>query len=140
MFKVVSVCDNEIVAAEITSILQEADTTVVPAKIGKDTWEHLESKHIQLWQKEKETYIINVRNTANYKLESISSNYRNRKRTLEQKIRDNFDERIRRMYMSELNTATENYQNKVSEINDRTSRADIHTSLVANGMIEIRKG
>ena len=78
--------------------------------------------------------------TANYKLESISSNYRNRKRTLEQKIRDAFEEKIRRMYQSELNTATEKYQVKVAEINDRASRADIHTALIANGIIEIKRG
>ena len=81
-----------------------------------------------------------IQSTANYKLESISSNYRNRKRTLEQKIRDAFEEKIRRMYQSELGTATEKYQTKVEAINDRASRADIHTSLIANGIIEIRRG
>ena len=93
-----------------------------------------------MWQSEKEKYIASVKGTADYKLESINSNYRNRKRTLEQKIRDAFDEKIRRMYQSELATATENFNSKVAEINERTSRADIHTSLVANGLIEIRKG
>jgi len=43
------------------------------------------------------------------------------------------------MYQSELQTATENYNAKVAEINDKTSRADIHTTLVANGIIEIKK-
>ena len=75
-----------------------------------------------------------------YKLESISSNYRNRKRTLEQKMRDAFEEKIRRMYQSELNTATEKYHIKVDEINERASRADIHTALIANGIIDIRRG
>ena len=77
---------------------------------------------------------------ANYKLESISSNYRNRKRTLEQKIRDAFEEKIRRMYQGELNNAAEKYNNKVEEINERASRADIHTSLVANGIVDIKRG
>lgn len=44
------------------------------------------------------------------------------------------------MYQSELGTATEKYQIKVDEINDRASRADIHTSLIANGIIEIKRG
>ena len=43
------------------------------------------------------------------------------------------------MYQSELGTATEKYQTKVDEINDRASRADIHTSLIANGIIEIKR-
>ena len=92
------------------------------------------------WFAEKDKYIANVQGAANYKLESISSSYRNRKRNLEQKIRDAYDDRIIRMYQSELQSATENYNARVSEINDKTSRADIHTTMVANGIIDIRRG
>jgi len=140
MFKVVSVCSNDTVAGELTEILQEADDVSSNVSVDANTWQGLEGKHISLWQTEKERYMVNVRNTANFKLESISSNYRNRKRTLEQKIRDSYEEKIIRMYQSELNTATENYQSKVTEINERTERADIHTALVANGIIEIKRG
>ena len=140
MFRVVPICENELLAAELTDILQDADTSTTSITVDKGTWAGLEGMHIDLWQREKETYLAGIQSTANYKLESISSNYRNRKRTLEQKIRDAFDEKIRRMYQSELGTATEKYQIKVGEINDRASRADIHTSLIANGIIEIKRG
>ena len=140
MFRVVPICENELLAAELTDILQDADTSTTSITVDKGTWAGLEGMHIALWQREKETYLTGIQSTANYKLESISSNYRNRKRTLEQEIRDAFDEKIRRMYQSELSTATEKYQIKVDEINDRASRADIHTSLIANGIIEIKRG
>ena len=140
MFRVVPICENELLAAELTDILQDADTSTTSITVDRGTWAGLEGMHIALWQREKETYLAGIQSTANYKLESISSNYRNRKRTLEQKIRDAFDEKIRRMYQSELGTATEKYQIKVGEINDRASRADIHTSLIANGIIEIKRG
>lgn len=139
-FKVVPICDDEIVASEILSILQEADTTSTDARVSKEVWDKLEPIHIALWQEEKSKYLENVQNTANYKLESISSNYRNRKRNLEQKIRDAVDYRICRMYESELQSATENYNARVAEIDDRASRADIHTTLVAHGIVEIKKG
>lgn len=140
MFRVVPVCENEMLAAELTDILQEADTSTTNVTVDKKIWSGLESKHIALWQREKEQYLAGIQSTANYKLESISSNYRNRRRSLEQKIRDSFDEKIRRMHESELNTATEKYQSKVEEINERASRADIHTSLIANGIIDIKRG
>jgi cell division protein ZapA (FtsZ GTPase activity inhibitor) len=140
MFRVVPICEHDLIAAELTEVLQEAETSSEAVAVSGDTWASLEGKHVLLWQSEKEKYITSVKGTADYKLESINSNYRNRKRTLEQKIRDAFDEKIRRMYQSELATATENFNGKVAEINERTSRADIHTSLVANGLIEIRKG
>lgn len=139
-FKIVPICSNSEIAGELTDLLQEADTDNTNPKVNKDTWTQLESEHVALWQKEKASYLDNIRNTANYKLESIGSNYRSRKRNLEQKINDSFDEKIVRMYESELNTATENYESKVAKINEKTERADIHTSLVANGIIEIRRG
>ncbi|MCI5485697.1 MAG: ATP-dependent helicase, partial [Clostridiales bacterium] len=140
MFRIVPVCGSDLIAAELTDIFQEAETSPIHSTVDKGMWAGLEGRHIALWQREKESYLASIQSTANYKLESISSNYRNRKRTLEQKIRDTFEEKIRRMYQSELNTATEKYQVKVAEINDRASRADIHTALIANGIIEIKRG
>lgn len=140
MFRVVPVCENDLIATELTNILQEAETSFVHSTVDKAMWTGLEGKHIALWQREKEVYLTSIQSTATYKLESIGSNYRNRKRTLEQKIHDAFEEKICRMYRSELNTATEKFQLKVDEINNRVSRADIHTSLIVNGIIEIKRG
>ena len=93
-----------------------------------------------LWREAKEKYLVDVNNTANYRKESISSNYRNQKRNLEKKINEIFDERIVRMYQSELNNATERYQAKMIEIEESVTKADIHTSLITNGIIDIKRG
>jgi hypothetical protein len=140
MFKVVPVCDHANIESDLVSLLQTADSTTSQIAVQKATWTPLEARHIALWQNEKAKHQENVKAVANFRLESISSNYRNRKRGLEQKIRDAFEEKIRRMYQGDLQGATENYNAKVAEINNRASRADIHTTLVANGIIEIRKG
>ena len=139
-FKVVPVCENSAVSDELLNIIQEANCSTTAPSVRQDTWASLEPLHISLWQKEREQYLANVQSTANYKLESIRSNYSNRKRNLEQKIRDAFEEKILRMYKSELQSATENYNDRVSDINSRISRADIHTTLIAHGIIDIRKG
>ncbi len=139
MFKVVPICGNDAIARELLNILQEADTVTTTSSVSSNIWDSLEPIHIASWQQAKAKYIADMQSTANYKLESINSNFRNRKRNLEQKIHDAFDERILRMYQSELQTATENYNSKVNEINARISRADIHTTLVAYGIIEIKE-
>ena len=139
-FKVVPVSENEIISREILNVLQVANTSNKKINFDINTWVALEPKHLAYWHAEKDKYIADVQASANYKLESISSNYRNRKRNLEQKIRDAFDDRILRMHQSELQSATENYNARVAEINEQTSRADILTTLVANGIIDIRKG
>lgn len=140
MFRVVPVCENDHVSQELTELLQTADTVHSGASVSAETWKQLEAKQIELWKKEKDSYKDAVRDVANYKLESISSNYRNRRRMLEQKIIEAFENKTRRIYEGELRAATENYQHKVDQINDRTAQADIHTSLIANGVIEIIRG
>ena len=113
-FKVVPVCENEIISNEILNILQEANTSNKKANVDQNTWLALEPIHLNYWFAEKDKYLANVQGSANYKLESISSNYRNRKRNLEQKIRDAYDDRIIRMYQSELQSATEIYNARVA--------------------------
>lgn len=140
MFKVVPICDNLAIESDLVEILQTASTTASPIDVKDSMWTLLEGRHIAFWQKEKVKHIESVQSIADFRIESISSNYRSRKRSLEQKIMDAFDEKIIRMHQSELQTATENYEAKISEINARVSRADIHTTLVANGIIEIKKG
>lgn len=138
-FRVVTVCNNDIVANELTDILQIPDLTTSVINIDKNPWGELESKHIQLWEQEKEKYLQIVKVTANYKLESIGGNYRNRKRSLEQKMMDAVEDGIRKLYEGELNNATEAYQRKVEEITEKISRADIHTVLIANGILDIKE-
>lgn len=138
-FKVVPVCDSDEIAESFTDILLDAAVSSTQVKLNENALSILESKHVALWQAAKDAYISEVKNTANYKLESIGNNYRSRKRILEQKIRDINDEKINRMHQSELDTATENYNRKVNEINEQTQRADIHTSLVAKGVLDIKR-
>lgn len=138
-FKVIPVCREAALSGEILNILQDANAICSSEILPESTWSELEATHIALWQTEKEVYLQNVRSLADFKRESIENNYRNRKRNLEQKISDTDDERIQRMFLSELKTATENYNARVTDINSRTSRADIHTTLLAYGIIKIRK-
>ena len=136
-FKVVTICENDQIANHLLSIIQEARCIDSGAKAGSEVWAPLEALHLKRWQDEKSHYCAEVQSVADYKLESIGSNFRNRKRALEQKIQDNPNEKIRTMLQSELNSASEHYQCRVADIKARTSRADIHTKLIASGIIDI---
>ena len=138
--KIVPICQDEMLSSELLDILQESDTCKDAINVGEHFWDELEPIQIGKWQSERTKYVANIQNAANYKLESIGSNFRNRKRNLEQKLQDSYDERIIRMYQSEMQSAEENYNTKVAEINSRISMADIHTALIANGVIDIQKG
>ncbi len=100
-------------------------------------WDMLERKQVKLWMDEKAEEIKEAENTSTFKIESLSNNFRNRKRSLEQKIIDTSSESIRRMYTSELESATESYELKVAEIRKKVDQTDIHTTLIANGILEV---
>jgi len=130
MFKVVPICSEQAIEVDLVEILQNSDSITAPMTVDQHLWDTLEGRHVALWQKEKAKHIESVQSIANFRIESIGSNYRNRKRSLEQKILDAFEEKIIRMYQSELQSATDNYEAKILEINARVSRADVHTALV----------
>jgi hypothetical protein len=44
-----------------------------------------------------------------------------------------------RMYQSMLDSATESYEAKVASIKKKVGQADIHTSLIANGILTVER-
>ena len=136
-FKLVVVCDDDVIAAELPDILQESQSGAAAVKIQPSDWDALEKKQVKLWMDEKASEIKEAENTSTFKIESLSNNFRNRKRSLEQKIMDTSSESIRRMYTSELESATESYELKVEEIRKKVAQADIHTTLIANGILDV---
>lgn len=120
-FKLVVVCDDDVIAAELPDILQESQSGAAAVKMQPSDWDAMEKKQVKLWMDEKAAEIKEAENTSTFKIESLSNNFRNRKRSLEQKILDTSSESIRRMYTSELESATESYELKVEEI-----RKDLH--------------
>lgn len=136
-FKLVVVCDDDVIASELPDILQEAQSGAAAVKMQPSDWDMLERKQVKLWMDEKAEEIKEAENTSTFKIESLSNNFRNRKRSLEQKIIDTSSESIRRMYTSELESATESYEIKVAEIRKKIDQTDIHTTLIANGILEV---
>lgn len=136
-FRLVVVCDDDVIAAELPEILQEAQSGAAAVKINTSDWDALEKKQVKLWMDEKAFEIKEAENTSTFKIESLSNNFRNRKRSLEQKIQDTSSESIRRMYISELESATESYELKVEEVRKKVRQTDIHTTLIANGILNV---
>lgn len=137
-FKLVAICEEAQIEAELPEYILTAAAVDYPTKLKKDAWDSLERQHIRMWQEEKEKHTQSTRQTASYKLESIKNNYKNRRLLLERKIAEDDDERISLMHRVELENATQRYEQKVSEIEAQIARADIHTTLVANGIITVK--
>jgi ATP-dependent helicase HepA len=137
--KLITVCENESVAHELPFILEEAINVETKTNDRYD-WSVLEDIHVQMWLAESKTHKRDVKTTTTFKLESLANTHRNRIRSLEQQIEDVFDDNIRRMRQSELETVQENYSRKVAEIKETAAQAEIYTTLLVNGVITILEG
>lgn len=137
--KLVIICGDPTVALELPDILQNNPGTISDDISDSFDWDQLELIHADKWQQAKEKHLSDSANTAMFKLESLENTHRNRVRALEQQINDTFDELIRRMKISQLESAQAEFEAKAESIRTARSRADIHTALLANGVIVIEK-
>ena len=137
-FKLVAICEEPRIATELPEYILTASAVEYSSKLKPEAWDALEERHVQMWQVEKAQHTESTRQVARYKLESLKNNYRNRKLVLERKIADALDERIATMHRSELESATQRYQQKAAEIEAKIVKADIHTTLIANGVITVK--
>lgn len=137
-FKLVTVSENDDVSKDFIDIILGGIAAGEELNDFEARWNMLEEKHINVWFEERKQYIDEANLSASYKLNSLESNYKNQKRSLEQLIKDAIDENIIRMKKSELDNATERYDMKVGSIKKQVEKADIHTTLIANGVVRIQ--
>ena len=136
-FRMVVVCDDDSIVSELPQIIQESQSDEKLRDYQSSDWDALEKKQIDLWMKEKQDVLANAESTSSFKIESLSNNFRNQKRSLEGKILDTNSESIKRMYMGEMEAAEEKYRIKMKEIRDQVEKTDIHSTLIANGILEV---
>lgn len=136
-FRLVTVCDDDAIAAELPDILEESQNADAPVGINSSDWDDLERKHVALWKDAKSAEIKDAENRSAFKIESLSNNFNSRKRSLERKMMDAVNENIRKMYAGELESATEEYERKAGEMRKKVEQTDIHTTLIANGILDV---
>ncbi len=138
-FKIVPICESDSITSELTDILQTADRSSETSKVNDSIWSKLEEKQMLTLFSARKAHQDSVNVMANYKLESIRNNYINRKASLEHQIEIAPELNTVRMYQSMLDGATETYEAKVASIKRKVGQADIHTSLIANGIVTIER-
>ena len=134
--KLITVCENEKIAVELPFLLEDADSSESKPN-GQFNWSSIENHHVSMWLEAREKHKSEIKALEAYKLVSITNTFRNRIRSLEQQIKDAYDENIKRMRQSELDTVREKYSRKITEIKEIADKADVLTTLLVNGVITI---
>lgn len=137
-FKLVAICEEERISEELPDYILNASAVDYEVSADSNTWDSLEEHHIKMWQEQKSAHVEATQQIATYKLESLKSNYRNQKMVHERILAETGDDRIATMHRVELEKATARYNQKASEIERQLAKADIHTTLIANGIITVK--
>ena len=134
--KLITVCENDKIAVELPFLLEDASNSESEPN-GQFDWSDIENRHVSMWLDAREKHKTDIKALEAFKLESIANTFRNRIRSLEQQIKDAYDENIKRMRQGELETVREKYSRKITEIKGIADKADVLTSLLVNGVITI---
>lgn len=136
-FKLTAVCENDKISDDFIEIIQNGSEGKPAGEDYEAKWHNLEEKHVSLWEKERQANREEAEQKANFKKQSLLNNYNSKKRIIENQIKQITDEHVIRMRKTELENATERYNANVERVNRETEKSDIHTTLIANGVIKI---
>ena len=131
------ICGNDEVVLEWNEIMQCAKTVPIDSPLEKNAWDLLEKKNIEQWKSEKQKYIEELKSEVAFRMETINNNFSQTILSLEQRLRDMTDERMIRMYQSMIERETEKYKIKIEELKRKGEQADIHFTLIANGLLTV---
>ena len=136
-FRLVAVSENNEIAEVLPSLLQEAALLDPNGEWKPLDWSKLEEKQVKMWMEEKAKAVSDANQIYKYRFESLTNNHTNKVRSLERAIATTEEERVRRMHMSELEKCNNLYKTKIEEIRKNLAQTDIHTALLANGILEV---
>jgi hypothetical protein len=108
------------------------------ATITKNDWSMLDTTHYQLWKKEKENHIAKNIRIISYKRESLTTSHKARIALLNDRVKQDTNEKIRRMHQGEIDNAEANFARYIQDLDLAESKADIVFELVAKGVLKVR--
>lgn len=136
-FRLVAVSESDVIVDEIIEILT-GGITGLPAKNDfTERWNALEARHISMWRNELKKFKEDTTLSASYMLGSLEYSLKHKRHVIEQQIREAYDDKLLRMKQSELENIIEKYEAKATSIKRQIAQTDIHTTLIANGVISI---
>jgi hypothetical protein len=113
---------------------QDAEET----KVDEQSWKFLENKHHDLWKSACEGHKENAEQDCSFKTAGLKHSHDVRAGALELRIKEASEEKILRMYHSQLRNVNEDYALRVQELKDAAEKADIHTMLLVRGVFHVR--
>ena len=137
-FRLIPICENPVLESMITENILTSSGAKNSETPRTMNWNALEELQVNALMKERARHLEATRQFANYKLTSLRNNFNNRRIVLERIISEAESPKLINMHTAELANARERFELKTAEIMAQIENADIHSTLIANGIISVR--
>jgi len=137
--KLIPVCLNPEAQKELSIIMQFASPVDIPLNNFKSEWTKLSEEHLNLWQKEREKFKNDADSLCRFKIESLFRSVDVRKNIAKKQIDETSDEKIKKMRESEILRLEREFIEKKQKFEDTAKLADIHTTLLVNGVLIVKE-
>ena len=135
------VCSDPSIGSRLIPILENATGYRPASNPQSNHWDHLESRHYELWKEEKQKHIERTKEIAEYKKQSLKTSHKAVTASIQDKMEQVTDEKILRMYRSQLASLEAAFTRNTQALDIAVERADIVVSPVVYGIIRnIKEG
>lgn len=129
------ICSNSNIQAELFRVLQESSTYSFDQSKYVQEWETLQSMNLRLWKEAKKKQKEDAESSYRFRKQSLDYQIATRRRILQGKIKEAFNDNIRRMRTAELENAESRYLRQVGLLENELNHSDIHVNLLVNGVL-----
>jgi hypothetical protein len=133
--KLVVISENKDVEDFLNNNIEKLNQYILDENMND--WDNLNKSHQKKWFEAKEKFIEKSNKVISFKKQSITTNFRNQKLTLEQIINDSSDEKIKIMKKSQLSNATDIYNRKIKELDNDLDCIDITFKPIVYGVLRM---
>ena len=121
----------------VMSMLEKA--VDAPARTPPDTaaTERLDDRHHDEWRTARANHMAENRDLVQHRQQSLMASHQARRKLLEDQIHSATNEKIRRMKEGECARANYDYQRRVEELQRLAGSADIHATMVVEGVLYV---
>lgn len=133
------ITSSDVLTSHLRPLLETAEDNDIGENVSLTDQKTLEERHHSKWQEARERHRVEIRETVDYRMESLSANQEKRITLLERQIEEVPDPNIQRMRRQQIANAEADYNRRIQELEEGTEKADITAELVAYGILDVKE-
>jgi SNF2 family DNA or RNA helicase len=137
--QLIPVCEDAEVGRELSAIMQSAVSTEIQSDNTESEWDKLAELHLALWQVERSKYQNEAEALCRYRIESLAKSVNARKGNAQRQIEGTKNERIITMRIAQIERLDGEFATKKQRLEENARLADIHATLLVNGLLVVRE-